>query len=48
MKKYSCTKEELFDRIYTAHKIRIYKAKENLKLLKDQKKIIKILNKKIH
>ena len=48
MKKYSCTKEELFDRIYTAHKIRRYKAKESLKLLKDQKKMIKILNKKIH
>ena len=48
MKKYSCTKEELFDRIYTAHKIRRYKAKESLKLLKSQKKMIKILNKEIH
>lgn len=48
MKKYSCTEKELFDRIYTTHKIRRYKAKENLKLLKVQKKMIKILNKKIH
>lgn len=44
MEKYSCTKEEFFDRCYTANKIRRYKEKKSLSMLKEQKRMIKVLN----
>lgn len=46
MERYSCTKEEYFDRCYTANKIRRYKEKKNSSILKEQKRMIKVLNRK--
>lgn len=46
MEKYSCTKKEFFDRCYTANKIRRYKEKKILSMLKEQKRMIKVLNRR--
>ena len=44
MQKYSCTKEELFDRCYTANKIRRYKERKMASILKEQRRMVKRIN----
>jgi len=48
IKKYSCTEKELFDRFCTANKIRKYKEKSAAKVFKEQKRMIKVINKKVY
>ena len=46
MKKYSCTENEILNRFAIANRIRYYKKKKASVLLKEQKRMVKILNRR--
>ena len=46
MKRYSCTENEILNRFAIANRIRYYKEKKASVLLKEQKRMVKILNRR--